>query len=79
MRRIILSPVACPVVQYFSHYLINCTTFVEKKIVIEHKMCVFTFPTNLSKIYIVVTIIKRDIIINVCRYFCKVTVVLVRI
>ena len=39
--------VACPALQYFSHYLINDPIFGEKN-VIEHEMCVVIFSTTLS-------------------------------
>ena len=39
---VILSPVACPALQLFSHYLINGAIF-EKKKYIEHKMLVLIF------------------------------------
>jgi len=47
MRRIILSPVACPAVQYFSILFHKRRNFREKNVnkVSEHKMCVFTFST----------------------------------
>ena len=45
MHRSILSSVACLALPYFSHYLINGTILVKKK-VIEHKMCVLIFSTT---------------------------------
>ena len=45
MRRIVLSSVACPAVQYFfSNYLTNCPIF-EKKVIVR-KMCVLIFSTT---------------------------------
>ena len=38
----LLSPVACPGLQYFPHYPINSTI----KKIIEYEMCVLTFPTT---------------------------------
>jgi hypothetical protein len=32
VRRIILSSMACLAVQYFPHYLVNCTIFDQKKL-----------------------------------------------
>ena len=40
IRRIILSSVDCPAVEYF----VNIVRFVEE--LIEHKMCVLIFPTK---------------------------------
>jgi hypothetical protein len=48
------------------HYLINGTT-VEKN-VIEHKMCVLIFPTNLSETFFIWQRTYWDMIINV--YWC---------
>jgi len=39
-----LSLVACPGLHYFPHYPINSK--IKKKKVIEHEMCVLTFPTT---------------------------------
>jgi hypothetical protein len=48
MRRIILSPVYCPALQYFSTLYHKWQDFREK--VVEHKMC-FDFLYNLSVIF----------------------------
>jgi len=49
MRRIILSPVACPALQYFPQYLINGTIFGGKN---EHSMSFFIFSTiSVSNVY----------------------------
>jgi len=45
-RRVILSSVACPTVQYFFHIVSLTAQFSGKK-VIEHKMC-FGFSPRLS-------------------------------
>jgi hypothetical protein len=41
----ILSSVACPVLQYFPHYLINGK--ILEKVIIAHKMCVLSFSIQL--------------------------------
>jgi hypothetical protein len=41
MRRVILSSVACPAVQYFSRYFMNGTIFEKKIKAIKHKTCLF--------------------------------------
>ena len=45
--------------------------------VIEHKMCVLIFSTTLSKVFLVLRVIQRDIFINVKTYLCKVPVIVV--
>ena len=75
MHRIILSSVACPVLQYFSTLSLIRHDF--RKTVIEHKMCVLisstAFATNVSHL----RRIQRDIAINVHRYSCRVPVIFV--
>jgi len=44
MRRVMLSPVACPAVPYFTHYPINVAIFGEKKL-LNVKLC-FDFLYN---------------------------------
>jgi hypothetical protein len=41
MRHIVIWPAA--LYEIFPRYLINCTIFLKKKKVTEHKMCVFGF------------------------------------
>ena len=74
MRRI-LSFVASLVLPNFSHYLINGKIF-EKKLL--NKKCVFLFSLQvLSKTFLILRIIQRDIIINVKKCSCEVSVILV--
>ena len=47
--------------------------------VIEYKMCVLIFSTNLSEKFLMLRGIQRDIVINVHGYLCEVPVVLVGI
>jgi hypothetical protein len=65
MRRIVLSSVACLAVPYFSTLSHQRHDHWEK--VTGYKMCLLIFSTNLSKIFIVLRRIERDIIINVCK------------
>jgi len=59
----------------FQHHLIN-GTISEKKKVIDHKIRVFIFSTNLSATFLILRRIERDIIINVHPFPCKVTLIL---
>jgi hypothetical protein len=77
MRSIILSSVACLALPYFSTLPHQQYNFTEK-IVIEHKLCVLIFSTILSETFLILRRIRRDIIINVHRYSCKVAVIFVR-
>jgi hypothetical protein len=77
MRRIILLSVASPVLPYFSTLSHKRYDFRAK--VIEHKMYVLTFSANLYEIFLILSRIELDIIINVHRSSCKVTVILVRL
>jgi hypothetical protein len=54
----------------FSHYLIEGTIFGKQ--VIEPKMCVLIFSTNLSKELLILRRIQRDIMINVLTCSCTV-------
>jgi hypothetical protein len=67
-----------PVRQYriFPHYLIHGTIF-EKKKVTECKTCVLIFST-VFETFLILSSSKRNIIINVRRFSCKVPVILVR-
>jgi hypothetical protein len=60
----------------FSTLSHNRYDFQEK--VIEHKMCVLIFSTDLSETFIILRRTERDIIINVHKSSCKVPVILVR-
>ena len=76
MRRIVLSPVACPAVPVFPHYLTNGTIFW--KMLCNINMCVpilctvFVWNVILSRT-------ERNIITNVRRSSCKVRVIAVRV
>jgi hypothetical protein len=48
------------------------------KNVIEHKMRVFIFPTNLSEAFLILKIIQRPIIITVHRPPCQVLAILIK-
>jgi len=54
----VLSAVACPAVPYFVNIVQQTERFYKKRVV-EHRMCVLTSSTNLSKR------IERDIITNI--------------
>ena len=61
----------------FRHYLINGTIFEKNLLNME---CVFWFSLQLVfKIFSILTIIQRDIIINVKTSSCKVSVFLIRL
>jgi hypothetical protein len=59
----------------FFHIISYKGRFSEK--VIEHKMCVLIFSTNLSETFLILRRIQRDIIINVQWSSSKVPVILV--
>ena len=63
MRRFILSTASCPVLPYFSTYLIKGTIF-EKKNRFEYEMC-FLAQQLLSGKSFILRGIQRDIIVNV--------------
>jgi hypothetical protein len=71
----ILFTVVFMAIQYFST-LISGTNFGWKKWL--NIKCVLIFSTNLSQTFLIVTVIKRHIIINVHRYSCKVPVIFFR-
>jgi hypothetical protein len=58
-----LSPVACPALQYFPHYLINGAVYENK--VIEDKIRDFDFSTNLPQTFLILIRTERDMIIKV--------------
>jgi len=64
MRRIILSPVACPALQYFSTISPKRHDFRGGG-VIEHKMCVLIFSTTLSETFLILRRNERDKIKNI--------------
>ena len=76
MRRIILSSVASSAVPYFSTLSHKRHDFREN--VIEHKMCVPIFSTNVYETIPILRRIELFTIINVHRSSYKVTVILVR-
>jgi hypothetical protein len=53
MRQVILSSVACLAVPYFSHCIIKCTIFIKN--IIDHKMYLLIFSTNLSAIFLILS------------------------
>jgi hypothetical protein len=52
--------------------------FLEEKKFVEYKMCVFISLQVLSKRFLILSRIQRDVIINVYRPSCKVSLILVR-
>jgi hypothetical protein len=59
-------------------HIISLSRFSEIE-VIDHKMCVVIFSTNLSEIFLILRMIQPDITINVLyRSSCKVPFILVR-
>ena len=42
-----------------------------RKIVTEHKVCVLIFFTTLYQTFLILKVIRRDIIINVCTFHVK--------
>ena len=74
LPRIILSPMACLPLPYFSTISNKRHDFQKK--VIEHKMRFFIFSAILFETLLILRRIQRDIIINVHRYLCKVPVIL---
>jgi hypothetical protein len=76
MCRIMLSPVACPALPYFSTLSHRRHDF-RKKNVTEHKMGVLIFSTIFVEKFLILKRTERDIIIHVHRSLCKVRVILV--
>ena len=76
MRRVILSSVACPVLHYFSTYLIKATVFEKKNI--GHNVCVFSLQL-LPETFLILRITQRDIITHVHWSKCTVPVILDRL
>jgi hypothetical protein len=70
LRRVIFLTVACLAVPYFSTLSHKRQDFQEK--VIQHKMCVSIFSTNLYETFLILRRIQRDIIIDVHWSSCKV-------
>jgi hypothetical protein len=78
MRRIILSSVSCLGLPYFSTLSHKWHDFRKKKVT-EHKICVLNFSTILSETFLTVTKFRRDTIINVHWFSCKLPVILVKL
>jgi hypothetical protein len=63
--RLIELSVACLAVPYF-FFAISDERHGFRKIVIEHKVCVLIFCTTLYQLFLILKVIRRDIIIDVC-------------
>ena len=76
MRRVILSSMVCPALQYFSTLSHKPHGFRagEGGEFIEHKMCALILSTKSSETFLIVRRIKRDIVINVRTSACEVPV-----
>ena len=74
VRHIILSPLTCLTVPYFSNYLMNGTDVGEKLLNLKYVSSLQSF----SEIFLIQRRIERDIVIDVGRSLCKVPVILVR-
>ena len=68
MRRVIVSSVACPALQYFSTLSDKRHDFRER--LIEHKMCVLTSLQLLSETFVILKRNEGNITINVYRFSC---------
>jgi hypothetical protein len=71
----LLSSVACLVLPYFPHYLINGTIFGKTLLNIK---CVLFVSTTLPDTFIILRRTERGTVINAHRYLYKVPVILVR-
>jgi hypothetical protein len=79
MRMRLIVPCALPdSIQYFSTLFYKRHDFRKKKKGIQRTMCVVTFSTFLSEKFLIAIRIEREVIKNVRRSSCKVTVILVR-
>ena len=76
MRHIILSSVASLTLPHFSTVSRKWHDFREK--VIEHKICVLIFSTNLAWTFVIIRLIQRDTVTNAHRSSCKVVAILLR-
>jgi hypothetical protein len=65
-----------PALLYFSALSHKRHDFREKKVT-EYNMCVFIFSAILLEMLLILGIIKRDLITNVCWSSCKVLLILV--
>ena len=61
----------------FFHFYVIKAQFLEKKVV-EHKMCLLFSLQIFSETFLILTRIEQDVIINVNRYSCKITLIHVR-
>ena len=61
----------------FFHIVSETARFSEK--ITEHKTCVLILCITFVEIYLLLRIIQRDIIMNLCRFSCKAPVILVRL
>jgi hypothetical protein len=77
MRHIILSSVACLALLCFSIFSHKRHDFRGEKS-LERELCVLTLSTSLSENFLILRIIQRYMIRNVCRSSFKVPVILVR-
>jgi hypothetical protein len=75
VHRIILSPVPCLAVPYFSTLSHKQHDFRKK--IIEHEMCVLIFSTNSSETFVSLRKTMQDIIINSYWSLCEVPIILV--
>ena len=77
MPYIILSFVACPALPHFSTMSRKWHEFRGNKF-IENEMCFFFSLQRVTETFLILRIIKRHVIISICRYSCKVPVIIVR-